>query len=283
MSSSGPWIRAALVATVALGSLSGSVAHAAAPDSLALQAPRELKARSVYNSVGRHFVVWLTWRDNPDSVATYVHPPDTTGWRLTTPANQLSLPASRGPYTGDIDRTISFRATRGGVVGLDSIPISYEIRREEYVAGSIMLVPSYVPNTWIPIKFRDQRSNKNVDYGLQVRFSPGRIDAQGQFTLGAEDFEGFHIWRGIKPDGSDLTVIGEISKEEAFKGSRTGGSLADSLYFYDVIPKLRQSMPWFSPWARSTVSGLVSICRSRAINFSGTTATLSTASPTTTP
>lgn len=249
MSSSGSWIGVAVVATV-LGLLGGPVARGAvsATDSLTLQAPTGLKVHSVYNPVLRNFVVWLVWQDAPDSLAAYVHPPDTTGWDLKTPPNQLSLPGARGPYTGDIDRTLQFRCTLGGTVGVDSVIVSYEVRREENLSGTIVLLPSYVPQTWLPVVFRDQNNNgARVDLGLQIRFSAGDVDQQGQFTLGVEDFEGFHIWRGLKKDGSDLEVIGEISKEQAAKGRKTGGSLADSLYFYDIIPKLRQSQPWFSP------------------------------------
>jgi hypothetical protein len=45
-----------------------------------------------------------------------------------------------------------------------------------------------------------------------------------------------------------MVIIGEVSKEEAFKGNATGGSIADSVYFYSVVPTLRQGMPWFSPF-----------------------------------
>lgn len=240
--------RAAIFAIAALGLFTASSARASAPDSLTLQIPAELNARSVYDKSLNRFVVWLTWRDAPDSCAAYLHQPDISGWSVTTPPAQLTQPTARGAYSGDIDRTILFRATRNAAVGIDSVRIDYEIRREEFLSGTLILTPSYVPGTFVPVRFRDQRTGQTSDFGIELSFSAGRTDAQGSFAVGAEDFEGFHIWRGIEPDGSDMLVIGELSKEEAFKGIKTGGSFADSIYFYSVVPTLRQSMPWFSPF-----------------------------------
>lgn len=252
--------RSAAVATVALLVGLTSAGRTSAASSLTLRAPSDVKVRSAYNPSQRRFVNWLTWRDSPDSLGAFVHVPDTTGWLLATPVNQSSVPTARGPYTGDIDRTIVFRATVGGRVGIDSVTVAYEVRREEYLSGRFILTPSYVPNTWLPLVLRDQRTQALVSFGIQVRFSAGRVDTQGGFILGLEDFEGFHIWRGTEPNGKDLVVIGEVSKEEAFKGRVTGGSFPDSLYLYDIIPTLRPRRPgvplhesglhgtWFSPF-----------------------------------
>jgi hypothetical protein len=105
------------------------------------------------------------------------------------------------------------------------------------------------------LTFRNQQTNAPVDFGVSIRFSAGRIDNQGSFIVGLEDFEGFHIWRGVKRNGSDLQVIGELSKEEAFKGRVTGGSLADSLYFDEVIPTLRTGQAWIAPPGASLCLG----------------------------
>ena len=227
----------------------GARAHAAAPDSLVLRAPTDVKARSVYNPSSKRFVVWLTWRESPDDLAAFVGPVDTTGWGVNSPPNEMCVPEVGGVYSGDIDRTLQFRASKSGTIGVDALTVGYEVRREEYFGGQVQIPPSYVPNTWIPMIFRDQRDNSVVDLGsMQVRFSAGKMETPGGFTVGVEDFEGFHIWRGIRPDGKDLEVIGELSKEEAFKGNDTGGSLVDSLYFYDIVPTLRTAPPWISPF-----------------------------------
>ena len=225
-----------------------AAAHAQAADSLVLQAPAGLKAYSVYNPNTKGFVVWMTWRDVPNNVGTFISKADTTGWVISVPPAQASYPVVSGAYNGDIDRTVLFHATRSGVVGTDSLIVTYEVRREEFYSGKITIGASYVPGTPIPLTFRDQRTNTPVDFGLKIAFPAGHVDNLGTFLVGLEDFEGFHVWRGVRRDGSDMVVIGEVSKEEAFKGRATGGSLPDSVYFYDVIPTLRAKQPWISPF-----------------------------------
>jgi hypothetical protein len=240
-------ILAAALVAAALGSLVGSAARASAPDSLTLQTPTDVMTRSVYDGSMRRFTVWVTWREAADSCSAFVGRPDTTGWRVTTPPAQLSLPTTSGFYNGDIDRTVLIRSTRNAAVGTDSVRLFCEIRREEFLNTTVVLTPGYVPGTPVPVRFRDQRNNGAiVDLGLRVALGPGRVDAQGGFAVALEDFDGFHIWRGLEPDGSDLTVIGELSKEEAYKGAKTGGNFADSVYFYSVLPTLRTGSPWFS-------------------------------------
>jgi hypothetical protein len=229
----------------------GAAARASAPDSLSLQAPLDVRAWSVYSAQTSGFAVWLTWRDSPDSCGAFVHPCDTTGWRALAPTTEpMSLPEVKGPYKGDIDRTIVFRVPpgSGGFVGSNSIQIDYSVRREESILGSVILPATYVPNTWLPLTLTDRDANTPVDFGLQIRFGPGRIDANGGFIAGLEDFEGFHVWRGTERDGKDLQVIGELSKEEAFRGNAPGGSFVDSLYFFDILPTLRTAPSWLSPF-----------------------------------
>jgi hypothetical protein len=241
-------LRAAIVAIAVLGPVTASRAQTSAADSLVLQAPTDVAARSEYDHSLKRFVVWLTWRESPDNVAAVIHPPDVSGWSVTTPPAQLAQPTARGAYSGDTDRTMLFRCTRAGVVGVDRVDITYEIRREEFLSGLLVLPPAYVPGTYVRVPFRDQRTGQVRDFGIELAFSAGTTDLQGSFALGVEDFEGFHIWRGIEKDGSDLEIIGELSKEEAFKGTKTGGSIVDSVYFYSILPVLRQDMPWFSPY-----------------------------------
>jgi hypothetical protein len=190
--------------------------------------------------------VWIKWDDIPDSLATLIHQPDTVGWSLVTDPDSVSQPLSRGWYSGDTDRSVSFRSPQGGVVGQDTVLIRYEIRREEQWSGSLDVGMAYTPGTWIDVLFRNA-DRDTLDLGLQLSFGAGIIDPQGQFVVGMEDFEGFHVWRGISPNGSDLEVIGELSKEEAFKGGAPGGSLIDSVYWHIVIPDLRSTGVYRSP------------------------------------
>jgi len=238
---------AAIAAALSLFYVSSARAQAAA-DSLLLSAPTGVKAYGVYDPGDKKFVVWVTWKDIPNNVGTLISTADTTGWSLATPPAGLTFPTVTGTYKGDIDRTVAFHAIRAGVVGTDSLIVTYEVRREEYYSGRVTLNSSYVPGTVIPLNFRDQRTNTPVDFGTSIAFSAGSMDVQGTFVVGLEDFEGFHIWRSINKNGSDMEIIGEVSKQEAFKGRQTGGSLPDSVYFYDIVPTLRTKSPWISPF-----------------------------------
>ena len=239
----------AVLLVLCVSTMDASTASAqTAPDSLVLQKPEDVAVWREYNASRNQFTVWVRWRDAPDSLAAMIHQPDTLAWSLVTPPDLLSYPSSRGAYIGDIDRTVQFRAVLGGVVGQDSIPLTYSILREDQWTGRVQVGRGYTPGTFIPIVFRNP-VGETLDLGIELSFTPGIIDAQGQFILGLEDFEGYHIWRGIEPDGSDFEIIGEVSKEEASKGSNPGGSLVDSLYFYDIIPDLRATGVYNSPFS----------------------------------
>jgi len=241
------WKRTTAIAVV-LGVVCSwsSFAAAQAPDSLLLQAPTGVKMHSVYQAGSKRFVNYILWDDIPDNIGTSISKP--TPWATSTPPNDTeTVVESRGLYNGDIDRTVVFTADDSGMVGVDLIRIRYDIRQEEEWGGRITLQPSYVPGTWLPVIFRTDQGGV-IDYGLQVRFSAGWIEIGGVVQVAMEDFEGFHVWRGIERDGSDLTIVAELSKQEAFLGDAPGGALLDSVYYYDVIPTLRQHRDWLSPF-----------------------------------
>ena len=247
-----PWVKGYVHALSSLVMLcifmmipTASIAQTPA-DTLALQKVENVTVWREYDASRNQFLVWIRWDDIPDNLGTIIHQPDTVGWSLVTDPDSLSQPSSRGAYSGDIDRTVEFRAPRGGTVGQDSVPLTYSIRREEQWSGIINVGRNYTPGSWIKVFFRNQQRD-TLDLGLELSFSAGKIDEQAQFVVGMEDFEGFHVWRGINSDGSDLQVIGELSKEEAFKGDAPGGSLVDSVYFYAVLPALRTTGVYRSP------------------------------------
>jgi hypothetical protein len=106
-----------------------------------------------------------------------------------------------------------------------------------------------VPGEWIDAILVHSENMDTLDVGLKLRFDDGLVDEFGAFFIGCEDFEGFHVWRGIEPDGSDLECIGEMSKEEAIIGTYTGGSEVDSFYFDEIIPALRDNGVYFFPFS----------------------------------
>ncbi|MGD8414196.1 MAG: hypothetical protein PVF33_08180, partial [Candidatus Latescibacterota bacterium] len=252
MTSRHPWVRGLVYTLAPLTMLCIFVAipaglHAqTSPDSLTLQKVENVEVWREYDASRNQFTVWIRWDGIPDSTGTFIHQPDTTGWTAGLDPSTVSQPETRGSYSGDIDRTVEFRAPFGGEVGLDTLPVTYTIRREEEWSGLLNIGKEYTPDTWIPVLFRNQ-TRDTLDFGLEIRFRPGIVNTQAQFVVGLEDFEGFHIWRGISPDGSDLQNIGELSKEEAFRGGTPGGSVTDSVYWNHVLPDLRTRGVYRSP------------------------------------
>jgi len=221
------------------------VSLAAAQDSLILYNPQLVSLNTTGVASTGNFIVYLTFKDIPDSIGALIHAPDLTGWGVVTPDSLLSIPHAFGAYNGDRDITIVARVLNSGVLGDSaSIEIQYEIQGEEDWRNIIDIGASfYNPGDTIDWFFINQVSGDTMDLGIKFSFTPGVVDSNGVFFLGCEDFEGFHIWRGVY-DGSgnlrDIEIIGEVSKEEAFSKS-----FCDSLYFYDVVPELRRTGSYF--------------------------------------
>jgi hypothetical protein len=260
-----PIVRALLVFALAVAvlggggvpSFSGAVGSA---DSLVLNQPENFTVWSVYNPNRRQFLIWMTFEDPPDSCATYLHEPDTTGWTIGLPQGTVSNPSVQGVYSGDIDRTVRFVARDSSGVGSGTLRIDYEIRGEEWFTGRIEIGAGYAPGEWLPVLFDYlppggivQRDS--LDLGIEMSFSAGDVGVGREFRVGMEDFEGFHMWRGIEPDGLDMKVIGEVSKQEAFLAGRPGGEFGDSVYFYQIVPDLRDNGIWFSPYGAISCLG----------------------------
>jgi hypothetical protein len=63
-----------------------------------------------------------------------------------------------------------------------------------------------------------------LDLGFNVHFSAGLVDTSqfgpaANIMLDVQDFEGYHVWRGLSPYPSEQQAIVEISKEDYFKVS----------------------------------------------------------------
>jgi hypothetical protein len=209
---------------------------------LTLYQPKNVYIVPQMNPNRQWFLNYIFWEDVPDSMGTFIHRADTTDWHADSslvPAESLSVPSTSGIYTGSIDRTVKFRSRNSGRVGVTPlIRVRYDIAREEFWTREINIGAGYVPGTPIDCFFIGQSpgpyAGDTLDLGLRVHFAPGLVDSNGVFSVGIEDFEGFHVWRGIASDGSDLAVLGELSKQEEFAGPGV-----DSLYFGVIIPALR--------------------------------------------
>ena len=217
-------------------------------DTLILQQPDSVRIFQQLLFNPQRFTNFIFWKDVPRNLGGLIRQPDTMGWHPSTSSivsDSLAVPTTSGAYagidslrTGQIDRTVTFRVLNSGRVGVDSMKIFYEMVLEEHFNGNLIINKNYTPGQALPALFNDQEFpfTTGVDFGLRISFSSGLIDSNGVFLVGMEDFEGFHMWRGIEPDGSDLTVLGEVSKQEEF-----AGNILDTLYFNSIIPALRDN------------------------------------------
>jgi hypothetical protein len=245
-----PWIPG-LVGFCLLGMAPRAArAQTQAGDSLRLLPPTNVRVISQMKSDRRTFTNYIFWDDLPKEISTLVHDPDTTGWHprgSRVPTSALSTVSIDRDfwYTGSRDRTIKFSKAQGsspGRVGYGtdtpsagfspSVLISCNVEGgRENLTGQIDVGQSYVPGSPIGVTLTG-----GVDLGFRLNFTEGYVDSNATFKIGLEDFEGNHMFRGTRKDGTDLVNIGEIDKEEALLGE-----VVDSLYYYAIVPALRST------------------------------------------
>ena len=231
---------------VVVSVLPGSSAGQARPDSLTLQQPQNVFVVPVMNSDRQSFNNYIFWEDPPDSFGAYIHPPDTAGWNAptsTTDQDSLTTPSRSGVYSGSIDRTVGFRVLTNGRVGQGQVRLRYEIISQENFNRTIDIGTGYIPGDPVSCFFINELNGDTLDLGLNMHFTPGLADSNGVMNVGLEDFEGFHVWRAIQFDGSDMVVVGEMSKQEAFAGEPI-----DALYYDEIIPALRSTGIYVFPF-----------------------------------
>jgi len=69
-----------------------------------------------------------------------------------------------------------------------------------------------------------------VDFGLKISSRPVASNNVGTFIVGLEDFEVFHIWRGVKRNGTRYGDHREVSKEGGVQGASHGWKPARLAY-----------------------------------------------------
>ncbi|UCF06363.1 MAG: hypothetical protein JSV33_04850 [bacterium] len=197
--------------------------------------------------------VTIGWYPAPDSLSAVVGSRDFNNWYVNhSPQDRVEVSFS-GAYTGDIDRTITFQKTDLDrvVVGVDTtieLNIVTDDPFETYTAEINIGTNYYTPGEMLPIVLVGEEGGEILDVGVSVAFSAGIVDTAfggidaAYFEIDLQDFEGFHIWRGLDPFPSSMVVITEISKEDAFKGVDW-----DSIYFEEwpmVDAQGRQYYEW---------------------------------------
>ena len=190
---------------------------------------------SVYVEKANKTIV-IGWYPAPDSLSAAVGSKNFTDWYSGNP--DVSEVTFVGSYTGNVDRTMIVSKINRSVdtVGYEpSIKMLAEMEdirdtyRKEFDLGS----SAYAPGDTVSLLLIGAKTGDTLDTGLGLVFGDGIIDttAEGNpasFKVDLQDFEGFHIWRGLSPYPSHMEIIADLSKEDAFRGIKM-----DSLYFCD--------------------------------------------------
>jgi hypothetical protein len=188
---------------------------------------------SVYlRADGRNIVIgWYPPRAEIGSITGSRH---WTNWRGPDP--NISEVEITGIYDGTIDRTVKVGRIVLTNITVDTIGVESSIRMyaelrdrfdtyyKEFNLGASYPTPggtrSYTPGDHIPLDLIGLATGDTLKLGIDLAFSAGIVDST--ITGGP----GFHIWRGLSPMPTHMSVISELSRDAAFIGVRY-----DSLYF----------------------------------------------------
>ncbi|MBU8922694.1 MAG: hypothetical protein KOO63_12820 [Bacteroidales bacterium] len=177
--------------------------------------------------------VIIRWYSPDKSIATGIGTLDFRSWYSGYNPVSVSQMNTHGHYTGSIDRNIRIEREIIGplvplMVGTDSY-ISLRVETIDPVNRSYSTIlklgtgDDYTPGDLLPMILRnDADENDYLDLGFSVSFTAGIIDSSlvgggALIEMDLQDFEGFHVWRGLSPYPSEALSIVEISKEDYFK------------------------------------------------------------------
>jgi len=183
-----------------------------------------------------------------------------TNWRGPDP--NISQVTITGIYNGTIDRTLMVgpippvNKVTVDTIGVEpSIKMYAELRDRfdtyyrEFNLGASYPVPggtgSYTPGDIVPLNLIGRATGDTLKLGIGLAFSALIVDST--FTGGPASFEvdlqtneGFHIWRGLSSMPTHMSVISELSRDDAYIGVRY-----DSLYFREWPRMDAQGRPYY--------------------------------------
>jgi len=182
----------------------------------------------------------------------------------------ISLVSVLGEYTGTIDQTLMVQRDASGTLSVDtigsapSIPMLAQIvdrddtYEKKFNLGSNYTAPGdpthrYIPGDPIRMLLVGQGTGDTLDTGVSLAFSPGIVDTGSDianFEIDLQTFEGFHVWRGLSPLPSQMEVIAELSRQEAFMGIEE-----DSLYFLEWPKEDPTGRPYYELVDRNVFAG----------------------------
>lgn len=175
--------------------------------------------------------VIIGWYPQHDSLSAGIGSKHFTNWFMGN--MDVSVVDVFGSYPGDIDRTVKISKER---VSRDTVGYEPSIRM---VAEAVDLKDTYrhlfdigsseySPGDTITLQLVGEETGEALDIGVKLIFHDGIVDTGAYFEVDLQDFEGFHVWRGLSPYPSEMAIIADLSKENAFRGVDV-----DSVYFAD--------------------------------------------------
>lgn len=197
-----------------------------ATDTLSLIAPDSVTVR-----MGSGNVI-IRWSAPHDSTSSMIGMIDMSNWIADYDPSNISEFHTYGLYTGQIDRSVRIERSITGlllpvVVGSEpSIVLRIETIDPVNRTYSIEInigTDHYIPGDPIPLILENAQDSQDLlDLGFEISFGPGIVDTNltgsgAIIDMDLQDFEGFHVWRGLSPNPSEMHTIVELSKEDYFK------------------------------------------------------------------
>lgn len=199
--------------------------------------------------------VVVGWYLKSDSVSALIGSYDFENWFSEHDVSEGVQVGISGEYIGDVDLTLLFERENAltAVIGVDTSLIVFantlDPRNRTYRQRLNIGLNYYTPGDEIPINLiNEEPPYDTLDIGINLSFSEGIVDTSlfgglAFFEIDLQDFEGFHIWRGLTPFPSDMQINAELSKEDGFIGV-----MEDSIYFANW-PKRDEHGRLYCEWA----------------------------------
>ena len=209
---------------------------------------------SVYVELGGTRLT-IGWYPQPDSVASAIGSKFFSNWFSNDP--EVAQVDIFGVYPGDIDRTLRIEKenVRRDTVGYEpSIRMVAEIvdKIDNYRMRFDIGSDFYSPGDTVRVNLVGEDTKDTLNTGVCLVFHEGVVDTSllggpAYLEVDLQTFEGFHVWRGLTPYPSEMTVVTDLSREDAFRGEDQ-----DSLYFLEWPQFDDQGRPYFE-WVDENV------------------------------
>ena len=186
---------------------------------------------------GRNVIIG--WYPPRAEIATIAGSRHWFNWRGPDP--DITEVTISGLYDGSVDRTIKVGRIVLTKVTVDTIGVEPSIRMyaevrdrfETYYKEFNLGTNYYTPGAIVPLNLVGQARGDTLKLGITLAFTAGIIDSTflgspASFEVDLQALEGFHVWRGLSPMPSHMSVITELSRDAAFIGVDY-----DSIYFHE--------------------------------------------------